>query len=142
MPSELPGLFSKLALEYCSPPSPFAIAEYLVSWFELDAQEWGGKMQKYQTRLLMRLEETRPISLKTEEMRWQKRVDVVIFRAPRPFQRAIHPMSDPAPIRAGHSQAERAYSWLSHIHGRAVWSDNASHSHWRLFMRNSNTEFR
>lgn len=39
MPSELPGLFNKLALEYCSPPSPLAIAENLASWFELDAHQ-------------------------------------------------------------------------------------------------------
>lgn len=34
IPSELTGLLvNKLALEYCSPPSPFAIAAAESSWF-------------------------------------------------------------------------------------------------------------
>ncbi len=74
MPSELTGLFNKLALEYCSPPSPFAITEKSFLSAELDST-----VKKYQTSLSVRFEETRPvvssystISLETERMRWQR----------------------------------------------------------------------
>lgn len=45
MPSELTGLFNKLALEYCSPPSPFAIAEladFLIEKNNQTDQIWGN----------------------------------------------------------------------------------------------------
>ncbi len=50
MPSELTGLFNKLALEYCSPPSPFAITEKSFLSAELDST-----VKKYQTSLRLDL---------------------------------------------------------------------------------------
>lgn len=49
MPSALAGLFSKLALEYCSPPSPLAIAQCGVSRFSSNCH--ARKRRKlYRTR--------------------------------------------------------------------------------------------
>lgn len=110
MPSELTGLFNKLALEYCSPPSPFAIAELLLSrcWSDTGKKN----VDKYQTRPIVPSWTT--ICLKTEMMRWHRRVDVVIFRAPRPFQTCHSPHVSPRPSKGGpHRRCESSHAYTA-----------------------------
>lgn len=104
MPSELPGLFNKLAFEYCSAPSPFAMAEITSSSVEF-ASEINTQINHYPPLTERHTVRQRVNSMRTDEMWcWQQAPLDVIFFLDVPASNVSHsPHYYTTPPRVCHS---------------------------------------